>query len=153
MIHGIGIDLSSIKRIKKLLDKFGAKFAKKILSPAEFKIFEEFVLNPDSQRNKFSAKADCAKEKIFSIRSKENFLAKRFAAKEAFSKAIGLGIGRGINFSDIEIANNSLGKPHIEIINGKLEFLKNLLESDNFVIHLSFSDEVLTVAAVVVVEK
>jgi holo-[acyl-carrier protein] synthase len=81
------------------------------------------------------------------------FFSKRFAAKEAFAKAIGLGIGRGIDFLDIEVENNELGKPQIKILNNKEEFLKKHFNCKNFVIHLSLTDENPLAGAYVIIEK
>jgi holo-[acyl-carrier protein] synthase len=119
MILGIGIDTVSINRIEKLASEFGDKFFKKI--------FTDFEINI-AQSKKISS-------------SRNLFYAKRFAAKEAFSKAIGLGIGRGINFKDIEIDNDKLGKPFIKILNKKEDFIKSHFLVENFMIHLSLSDD------------
>ncbi|MBU6339602.1 MAG: holo-ACP synthase [Rickettsiales bacterium] len=119
MIIGIGIDTVSVSRIEKLISESGDNFLKKIFTDSE--------INKAQSKNLTNAKT--------------LFLAKRFAAKEAFSKAIGLGIGRGINFKDIEIDNDKLGKPFINILNQKEEFIKNHFSVKNFVVHLSLSDE------------
>ena len=75
------------------------------------------------------------------IKNKVSYYAKKFAAKEAFSKAIGTGIRDGLNFKDIEILNDNLGKPYFRL-NHKLKrlILKNL-KVKNFNIFLSISDE------------
>lgn len=98
MILGIGVDLLNISRIGELYSKFGDKFAKKILSNEELMDFNR-------------------------TGKKVNFLAKRFCAKEAFSKAVGTGIGRGLDFADITVKNNALGKPEIFISDKGLDFL------------------------------
>ena len=82
MIVGIGTDIVKISRIKEAYDLYENRFAKKILCPAELNIFQE-------------------KQKSIS------YLAKRFAAKEAASKALGTGIGL-ISWQDIEIKNNGV---------------------------------------------
>ena len=84
---------------------------------------------------------------------KTAFFAKRFAAKEAFSKAIGLGIGRGIDFKDIEVINDDLGKPKINILNNKEIFLKKHFNCENFNIHLSISDDKNAATAIVIIDK
>lgn len=135
MIIGIGIDLVSALRIQDLILKFDEKFTNKIFTKDE---------------------NNCAKKFLI---SNENFLpralfyAKRFAAKEAFSKALGLGIGRGVNFLDIQIENNSLGAPQIKLLNGKEEFIKNHFKCEEFAIHLSLSDENPYASAYVIIEK
>lgn len=153
MISGIGIDLISVDRIANLNRKFGLNFAKKILSQNEIKFLNLFIQKQDSQAKNFSIKNEFSSDKFFKIKSVENFLAKRFAAKEAFAKAIGLGIGRGINFEDVEIYNDSLGAPRLAILNDKVEFLKTHLKVKDFVMHLSFSDQGSDIVAVVLVER
>ena len=99
MIYGVGTDVVEVSRIAKALERFGDGFAKKILSPEEFLVFQKNNL-------------------------KENFLAKRFAAKEAFSKALGTGISKGINFKEIVVMNNKNGKPFIKL-EGKTKQIVN----------------------------
>ena len=89
-IFGIGTDIVNIKRMDKTLKRHGDKFKNKIFSKKEI--------------------AYCENKKFPS-----SFYAKRFAAKEAFTKALGTGVRKGINFKDIEITNNSYGKPKIKV--------------------------------------
>ncbi len=135
MILGIGNDLISVSRIQNLISKFKEKFEEKIFTKNEIAKAQLIKIGDDN----------------FSPRSA--FYAKRFAAKEAFSKAIGLGIGRGVDFKDIEIDNDKLGKPFIRILNNKEEFIKNHFNCKNFAIHLSLSDENPLASAFVVIEK
>lgn len=88
MIVGIGLDLTEISRIKQACEK-RESFAKKVLTENEWSVFASF---------KGSRQIE--------------FLAGRFAAKEAFSKALGTGIGK-VGFQDIEILNNTSGKPEV----------------------------------------
>lgn len=88
MIAGIGIDITDIDRVKLLNDKYN-QFKSKILVGEELNEF-----------NRFSG-----------IRQIE-FLAGRFSAKEAYSKALGTGIGKKVSFKDLEILNDELGKPY-----------------------------------------
>jgi len=75
------------------------------------------------------------------IKNKVGFFAKRFAAKEAFVKSLGTGFRKGINFSDISIVNNSLGKPDIKI-NSKIKFIiRKKIKIKKFKVFLSLSDE------------
>jgi len=131
MILGIGIDVVNIKRVSDLLQKFDQKFEDKIFTKKE---------------------KECAAE-LKNIDKKIAFYAKRFAAKEAFSKACGLGIGRGIDFLDIEISNNEIGKPSINILNDKIEFLKLHFAVAKIEIHLSLTDEEALAQAIVILEK
>ena len=87
MITGIGLDIVEISKIKKIMNR-SDKFAKRILSTREWAIYEDL-----------------------STSRKGEFLAGRFAAKEAYSKANGTGIGGKCTFQQIEILNDSLGKP------------------------------------------
>lgn len=131
MILGVGIDTVSVTRIGRLNKSFEGKFARKV-----------FTENEISQ----------ADEKHGEL-AKDLFYAKRFAAKEAFAKALGLGIGRGVNFRDIEVINDSLGKPEIRILNNKEQFIKDHFSCKNFVTHLSITDENPTASAIVIIDK
>lgn len=109
MIIGIGTDIVHIDRIEDLVAKFGDKFISRILSNDEI--------------TRFNATG-----------KKISFLAKRFAAKEAISKAFGTGIGNAIEFTDIVIMNNEAGCPIVtidrDIALGKKIFLSIADESD-----------------------
>jgi holo-[acyl-carrier protein] synthase len=85
MIIGIGTDIVQIARVKSVLERHGRSFAERILCPAELAIFD-------------------------SKKQPETYLAKRYAAKEAASKALGTGIG-AVSWQDIEVRNNSAGAP------------------------------------------
>lgn len=69
------------------------------------------------------------------------FYAKRFAAKEAFAKSLGIGFRKGLNFKDIEILNDNLGKPYFNINNKLKKILKRLTKINSFNFFLSLSDE------------
>jgi holo-[acyl-carrier protein] synthase len=88
MLLGIGVDIVEIARIESALERFGERFAQRILTDSEIETF-------------------AARER------KASFLASRFAAKEAVSKALGTGVAQGIGFRDIEIVNDALGKPGV----------------------------------------
>ena len=114
-IHGIGLDMVNINRIKVLLLKKDS-FKKRIFSNYEINFCQK-------KKNKYSC------------------FAKRFAAKEAFSKALGTGISNGLNFKEIEIFNNKRGKPSI-IISGKSKKIVNkVLKTNLYDISLSISDD------------
>ncbi len=131
MILGIGTDLISVTRIEKLISQFQVRFSQKI-----------FTKNEIENANK-----------INNSLVKTLFFAKRFAAKEAFAKATGLGIGRGIEFKDIEVENNNLGKPEIKILNDKTNFLQEHFSCKKFAVHLSLTDERSYASAYVIIEK
>lgn len=135
MILGVGTDLTSVKRIERLMEQFQLKFAEKIFTKNEIARAAKIKVSPEN------------------LEPRSRFFAKRFAAKEAFAKALGLGIGRGIDFKDIEVENDALGKPSIKILNGKKTFLKKHFGCKNFVVHLSLTDEKSLASAFVVIEK
>ena len=85
--------------------------------------------------------------------NKTNFFAKRFAAKEAFVKAIGEGFRNNINFNDIDISNDNKGKPSINISNNIKKFLKKKLKLTKYKIFLSLSDEKKYSIAYVIINK
>ena len=125
-VIGNGVDIVENSRIKKLIKNI--KFIKRINSTQEIK------------KSKY-------------IKNKVNFFAKRFAAKEAFVKSIGSGFRSGINFSDIIILNNKLGKPYIRV-NNKIKSIickKNKLR--NFKVFLSLSDEAKHSIAYVILSR
>ena len=114
-IFGIGTDIVNIKRMEKSIKKYN-KFKNKIFSEKEIKYCE-------SKRNPSS------------------YYAKRYAAKEAFSKALGTGIRSGINFKNIEVSNNSQGKPSILLKGNVSNFLKKKVKNKKYYIYLSLSDD------------
>lgn len=122
MIIGVGTDIVQMPRISRIFSIYKECFAKRILSRKEFERF--YTLNEEG---------------------KINFLSKRFAAKEAVSKAFGLGIGRGISFCDITILNDDLGKPTAHISSSCIK--------GNFDVYLSISDDPPVCIAFAVVSK
>ena len=115
-IFGIGTDIINVKRMKKSLKKNGDAFKKRIFSKKEI-IY-------------------CEKNKIPSA-----YYAKRFAAKEALSKALGTGIRKGIDFKNIEISNNKFGKPSIKLSGSTAAFLRKKIKKNKYSIYLSLSDD------------
>ena len=84
------------------------------------------------------------KEKYYIVKKKKNsssFYAKRFAAKEAFTKALGTGIRKGVNLKNIETTNNVYGKPLILLKGNLSSYLKKKIKSSKYDIHLSLSDD------------
>ena len=85
-----------------------------------------------------------SKNEIIYCEKKQNpspFYAKRFAAKEALSKALGTGIRKGISFKNIEIFNDKLGKPFINLNGSTADFLKKKIKTKKYFIYLSLSDD------------
>ena len=113
-IYGIGTDIVNVNRIKILFKKNSKTFKKRIYTDFEIKTCER-------RKNKI----EC--------------FAKRFAAKEALFKAIG--VQNKLDFKDVEIVNNSNGKPKFNIKGNSLINLKKLFKKKNFKIHLSLSDD------------
>ena len=125
-IFGIGTDIVNIKRMKKSFKKRGNFFKERIFSKNE-------IVYCDKKNNPYP------------------FYAKRFAAKEALSKALGTGIRKGINFKDIEILNDNLGKPFIKLKGSTANFLKKRIKSKKYSIYLSLSDDVPWAQATVII--
>lgn len=113
MIHGIGTDIVSVKRIEDALERFGDRFLHRILTEAEV---AEYAQSPVPAR----------------------FLAKRFAAKEAFSKAFGTGISAEVGWHDIEVTHDARGKP---LFRASAELTARLAALNVCGTHLSLSDE------------
>ena len=124
MIYGIGTDIVEVARIEASITQFGDDFAKRILAESEFASYEESAIKP-------------------------RFLAKRFAAKEAFSKALGTGLRAPATFQNIAVGHNDLGKPML-ILAAELQAF--LLSKNITQMHISISDEKNLAAAFVVLE-
>jgi len=75
------------------------------------------------------------------IKDKSTYFSKKFAAKESFSKALGTGFRKGLNFKDVEILNDNLGKPYFRFNNKTKKIISKTLKAKNFDIFLSISDE------------
>ena len=129
MIYGIGTDICDIRRIRASFDKHGERFALKILSDAEMKTW----------------KARSARWPERGLR----YLATRFSAKEAFSKAIGLGMRMPMTWRSCEISKATSGKPGV-VLHGPL---KDWCEARQLTAHISVTDETDYAAAFCVVER
>ncbi len=135
MIVGIGTDIVYIPRMEALLMRFGEKFEKRIFTIGE--------------------RAAAAEKKRLS--HKASFLAKRFAAKEAYVKALGTGM-RGIGWQDIEVVKLANNAPGLAIKNGAVDTLHTLLaarqqEGTQANVLLSLSDDYPFATAYVVIES
>ncbi|NYT52146.1 MAG: holo-ACP synthase [Candidatus Vesicomyosocius endoextente] len=124
MIYGVGVDIVNIERIERILSKNKEGFVKRILSEYEQVLFDK--------------KGDSS-----------TYCAKRFSAKEAFSKALGIGIGKIISFQDLTIRNNKQGSPYF-IFSAKL--CVYLVDKNIKKAHLSLSDEKFNAMAFVILE-
>ena len=128
MIIGIGSDLCDIRRIEKSLARFGDRFIQRVFTPVE------------------QAKARRRLEMAPT-------LAKRFAAKEACSKALGTGFSRGVFLRDIGVVNLRSGQPTLSLTGGALVQLTAMLpEGHEAVIHLTMTDEHPLAQAFVIIE-
>ena len=127
-ILGTGIDIVENYRLKKILLKKKSNFKKKI-----------FTINEVAYCEKKSNSISC--------------YSKRFAAKEAFVKALGIGFRKNINFKDIEVVNNTYGKPYISINKKIANKIKTLFKVKKFNILLSISDEKKYSIASVIISK
>ena len=128
MIYGIGTDICDVRRIEATLARRGDRFAERVLGPAELTVF----------------RARRARVDVRGIR----FLATRFSAKEAFSKAIGLGIRSPMSWATCQILNEPSGKPRIELSGALAEwFAARKLKA-----HVTVTDESDYAASFVVVE-
>jgi holo-[acyl-carrier protein] synthase len=125
MIYGVGTDIINIKRVEYILSKNKQGFVKRVLSEHEQALFA----------NKGDSAAYCAK---------------RFAAKEAFAKALGTGIGKIVSFQDLTVRNNENGKPCF-IPSEKLRLY--LVDRNIKQAHLSLSDEKHNAVAFVILES
>ena len=125
MILGIGVDMVSVRRVEQSLERFGDRFARKVLSAEELARYRDASL-PAA------------------------FLAKRFAAKEAVAKALGTGMRAGVHFVQITIARKKSGAPSIELSGAARQRADKLGVGT---IHISISDEADHAIALAVMER
>ena len=104
----------------------------------ENKRFEKFIKNKKLIKRLFTL-SEIKNSKL--TKNKPIFFSKKFAAKESFSKALGTGFRKGLNFKDIEILNDNLGKPYFKLNNKVKKIIKKILKVKNFDLFLSISDE------------
>ncbi|WP_419826951.1 holo-ACP synthase [Sphingomonas sp.] len=129
MILGIGSDLCSIERIQASLDRFGERFVRRCFTPQERARAERRTL------------------------TRAATYAKRFAAKEAFSKAVGTGFRHGVFLRDIGVVNLPSGAPTLALAGGAQEALDALVpEGHAATVHLTMTDDQPWAQAFVVIE-
>ena len=128
MIYGIGTDICDVRRITATLARRGERFAERVLGPHEIAVFR-------ARRAKVEARGI-------------SYLATRFSAKEAFSKAIGLGMRMPMTWRDCEIVKAPSGKPQI-LLHGALAAW---FDARGLLAHVSITDETDYAASFVVVE-
>ena len=113
MIHGVGADIVRVARLAADLERYGERFARRILGPREFEEFRTAV-------------------------RPAHFLAKRFAAKEAAAKALGTGFRNGLTLAQITVDHDVLGRPILKYSGHAAELCRRLGISHS---HLSLADE------------
>ena len=129
MIHGIGTDICDVRRIRASLERHGERFARKILADGEFRTWQ----------------SRAARWPERGVR----YLATRFSAKEAFSKAVGLGMRMPMTWRLCEVGKLPSGKP-VLVLHGAL---KQWFEAQGLSAHVTVTDETDYAASFVVVEK
>ena len=125
-IIGVGVDIVRNDRLKKLIKN---------------KNFVERVFTVYEQKSSLK------------LKNKLNFYSKRFAAKEAFSKATGFGISKKLHFKDIEVISDKKGKPSINLNKSTMYYLNRKFKVKSFKTNLSLSDEKNYSIAYVIIEK
>ena len=128
MIYGIGADICDVRRITATLERRGERFAERVLGPHEIAVFR-------ARRAKIEARGI-------------SYLATRFSAKEAFSKAIGLGMRMPMTWRDCEIVKAPSGKPQVRLHGALAAWFK----ARGLHAHVSITDETDYAASFVVVE-
>ncbi|MPS70380.1 MULTISPECIES: holo-ACP synthase [Novosphingobium] len=129
MIIGLGSDLCNIERIQNSLDRFGERFENRVFTELE---------RAKANRRPFT---------------KAGTLAKRFAAKEAFSKAVGTGFKAGVFMKDIGVANAPSGAPTLALTGGAKTRLDSLIPAGHeAVVHLTLTDDHPWAQAFVIIE-
>ncbi|XLZ70873.1 holo-ACP synthase [Massilia sp. SR12] len=129
MIYGIGTDICKVPRIAAALERSGERFARRILGPDEFAAYQQ----------------RCERSAVRGVR----YAATRFAAKEAFSKALGLGLRAPMTWHTAQLLNDDLGKPYIACSGALGEFMLQ----NGLVAHISVSDEEEYAVAYAIVER
>jgi holo-[acyl-carrier protein] synthase len=124
MIRGVGIDIVTVSRVERAVERWGQRFLERIFTPAEI-------------------------ERCQSRARPAQCLALRFAAKEAFAKALGVGMRNGLRWCDIEVVHDQLGKPDLRLHKRAQELLTTVDAEKTW---LSLSDESDSAVAVVVLE-
>ncbi len=130
MILGLGTDIVRVSRIAHLQQQYNDKFKERLLTPAEL-------------------------SKLSSLKPEDTskYLAKRFAAKEALVKAIGVGFDGNISLQDISVLNNNLGKPYYDISEKLDKYIMQVFNTAQYRMHLSISDDIEYASAIAIIEK
>lgn len=125
MIYGIGTDLVEVKRIEKIIQRWGERFTEKVFSPNEIDY--------------------CTRKAYPAIH-----YAARFAAKESFLKSLGIGLGMGVSLKDIEVINDAKGNPQLKMN----ERIREVLDTHGITsVHISMTHTSEHAYAVVILEQ
>ncbi len=128
MIIGLGSDLIDIRRIEKTIERHGNRFIDRIFTKIEQK-------KSDKRRNRAAS------------------YAKRFAAKEAYCKALGTGISNGVFWRDMGVVNDKNGKPTMKLTNGVAKRLAEIIPSGyEPLVHVTITDDFPLAQAFVIIE-
>jgi len=129
MIFGVGVDLVEVSRLRETFRRFGDRFRRRIFTESEVTFCETLPDPPDGRAGKYLS------------------YAARFAAKEAFSKALGMGLRGAIGWSEIQVNDNERMRPSISVTGRARRFLGNRR------VHVSLSHTNNYATAVVVIEE
>ena len=124
-----GIDIVEISRISKIYHKFGINFLIKILSKQELKII------PTQKKRRI------------------DFVSGRFVAKEAISKALGIGFRNGLSFKKVSVINDNYGKPEIILERNINELLKKKIKECNILVSISHEKKYCIASAIIIGKK
>ncbi len=128
MIIGIGSDLIDIRRIEQSLERFGERFTHRCFTEIE-------------------------RQRSEGRKNRAESYAKRFAAKEAMSKALGTGMAQGVFWKDMGVVNARSGKPTMHLTGGAAEVLKDMMPADHEpFVHLTITDDYPLAQAFVIIE-
>jgi len=131
MVVGIGTDTVVIRRVGQMMERWGERFAQRVLGPAEFQEYQR-------RKSRGVAGADRA----------VRYVAKRFAAKEAIGKALGVGLYHPMSLHSVEILNDARGAPKAVA----RKALQDYLQERHYQIHVSISDEIEHAQALAIVQ-
>ncbi len=132
MIIGIGSDITHISRFERSLNAYGRRLLERILGEDELKELQS--------------------KKHLGAQEYAAFVSRRFAAKEACSKALGTGFRNGIYLKDIQTVHNMLGKPELKLSGAAAAQFEKISQGGTAKIHLSVSDDYPLAQAVVIIE-
>ena len=135
MILGLGSDIVNISRIENIIDKFGDKFINRSYMAEEISASDKF--NTENKKGRAA------------------YFARRFAAKEAFAKAVGTGFRDGLRFEHIGVVNDENGKPSLLLKGRAKEMIGRLSDKEGGTVlaHVTLSDDYPMAQAMVIIEK